>query len=186
MANRLYNKQISPKGYKRGGRVNTGRMNLLEEVGRIDAERPNRNRRAEKRRVISELKKGYKEGGRTSKYKIPGGPGKKGTFQKIGEAISRKWRGKEKTEHKGLEQDVKTGAYTHKAPKDRYDTQKGREWAGKVKRWKRGYQVPKMYENPSKDMSYKARKKEIAKNKKEAKRKDDFDKKHKVGKYKKS
>ena len=44
--------------------------------------------------------------------------------------------------------------------------------------------VPKMYENPSKDMSYKRRKKEIAKNKKEAKRKDDFDKKHKVGKHK--
>ena len=115
-----------------------------------------------------------------------GGPvtGKKGTFQKIGEAISRKYRGKEKTEHKGLEQDKKTGHYTHKAPKDRLDTQKGREFKHKVARWKHLMPVPKMYENPSKDMSYKARKKEIAKNKKEAKRKDDFDKKHKVGKYK--
>ena len=36
--------------------ANTGRMNLLEEVGRIDAEKSNTNRRAEKRRVISELK----------------------------------------------------------------------------------------------------------------------------------
>ena len=43
---------------------NTGRMNLLEEVGRIDAEKMNPNRRAEKRRVVSELNKGYKKGGR--------------------------------------------------------------------------------------------------------------------------
>ena len=43
---------------------NTGRMNLLEEVGRIDAEKMNPNRRAEKRRVVSELNKGYKYGGR--------------------------------------------------------------------------------------------------------------------------
>jgi len=43
---------------------NTGRMNLLEEVGRIDAERMNPNRRAEKRRVIGELDRGYKHGGK--------------------------------------------------------------------------------------------------------------------------
>ena len=43
---------------------NTGRENLLEEVGRIDAEKPNANRRAEKRRVVGELNKGYKKGGR--------------------------------------------------------------------------------------------------------------------------
>ena len=43
---------------------NTGRMNLLEEVGRIDAEKMNPNRRAEKRRGVSELNKGYKHGGR--------------------------------------------------------------------------------------------------------------------------
>ena len=43
---------------------NTGRMNLLEEVGRIDAEKMNPNRRAEKRRVVGELNKGYKPGGR--------------------------------------------------------------------------------------------------------------------------
>ena len=39
--------------------ANTGRMNLLEEVGRIDAEKPNKNRRAEKKRVIGELKRGF-------------------------------------------------------------------------------------------------------------------------------
>ena len=42
---------------------NTGRMNLLEEVGRIDAEKMNPNRRAEKKRVIGELNRGYKKGG---------------------------------------------------------------------------------------------------------------------------
>ena len=54
---------------KKGGKVvkrQTGgpaRRNLLEEVGRIDAERMNPNRRAEKRRVIGELNRGYKKGG---------------------------------------------------------------------------------------------------------------------------
>ena len=43
--------------------ANTGRMNLAEELGRIDAEKMNRNRRAEKDRVISELNRGYKKGG---------------------------------------------------------------------------------------------------------------------------
>jgi len=176
MANRLYNRQVSPKGYKKGGRVNTGRMNLLEEVGRLDARKnPNANDAAEKKRVIGELKKGYQTGGMA---------GKKGIIQRAGEGISRKIRGKEKTEHKGLEQDVKTGAYTHKAPKDRMDTQLGRIYKNKIKTLLHGQKPPKLPK--SNDMSYKERKKEIAKNKKEAKRKDDFDKKHKVGKYKKS
>ena len=39
--------------------ANTGRMNLAEELGRIDSEKMNSNRRAEKDRVISELNKGY-------------------------------------------------------------------------------------------------------------------------------
>jgi len=43
---------------------NTGRMNLAEELGRIDNETMNSNRKAEKTRVISELNKGYKDGGR--------------------------------------------------------------------------------------------------------------------------
>ena len=46
-----------------------GRRNLLEEVGRIDAERMNPNRRAEKRRVIGELNRGYKKGGVAKKSK---------------------------------------------------------------------------------------------------------------------
>ena len=58
----------------RTGRLIGGRANLLEEVGRIDAERMNPNRRAEKRRVIGELNRGYNEGGRVSLKK--GGNGK--------------------------------------------------------------------------------------------------------------
>jgi len=50
-------------GYQTGGTVNTGRENLLEEVGRIDAERMDPNRRAEKRRVVGELNRGFATGG---------------------------------------------------------------------------------------------------------------------------
>jgi len=48
----------------RTGRQIGGRANLLEEVGRLDAERMNPNRRAEKSRVIGELNRGYNKGGR--------------------------------------------------------------------------------------------------------------------------
>ena len=54
-------------GYNKGGRAGRqigGRANLLEEVGRIDAEKMNPNRRAEKSRVIGELNRGYNKGGR--------------------------------------------------------------------------------------------------------------------------
>jgi len=62
-------------GMKKGGAIkrrgggSIGRRNLLEEVGRIDAERRNPNRRAEKRRVIGELNRGYKKGGVAKKSK---------------------------------------------------------------------------------------------------------------------
>ena len=49
-----------------------GRANLLEEMGRLDAERMNPNRRAEKHRVIGELNKGYKSGGAVLKGKKVG------------------------------------------------------------------------------------------------------------------
>ena len=51
----------------KGGRIGKfggGRTNLLEELGRVEAEPSNRNRRAEISRVHSELNKGYKTGGR--------------------------------------------------------------------------------------------------------------------------
>jgi hypothetical protein len=50
-----------------------GRANLLEEMGRIDARRhPDRADRAEKRRVIRELNKGYNSGGAVLKGKKVG------------------------------------------------------------------------------------------------------------------
>ena len=55
-------------GHNKGGRVGLrfggGRTALLEELGRVEAEPSNRNRRAEVARVHSELNKGYKKGGR--------------------------------------------------------------------------------------------------------------------------
>ena len=41
-----------------------GRTNLLEELGRVEAEPSNRNRRAEISRVHGELNRGYATGGR--------------------------------------------------------------------------------------------------------------------------
>ena len=47
-----------------------GRANLLEEMGRIDARRhPDAADRAEKRRVIGELNRGYNKGGLVIKGK---------------------------------------------------------------------------------------------------------------------
>ena len=53
--------------YNKGGRTRKfggGRTNLLEELGRVEGESSNRNRRAEVARVHSELNKGYNKGGR--------------------------------------------------------------------------------------------------------------------------
>ena len=57
-----------------GGPHNTGRMNLLEQEGRIRAEPQTRNVRAEEGRVIGELNRGYNKGGRVGLKK--GGNGK--------------------------------------------------------------------------------------------------------------
>ena len=73
-------------GYNKGGRTRKfggGRSNLLEEVGRLDAERMNPNRRAEKRRVIGELNRGYNKGGRVGLKK---GSNKK-WIQKVNKSI---------------------------------------------------------------------------------------------------
>ena len=59
----------SNKGYKKGGRIkaqfgyNSGRTNLLEEEGRIKSEPQTKNVKAEEKRVVGEIKKGYKGGG---------------------------------------------------------------------------------------------------------------------------
>ena len=51
----------------RGGPHNTGRMNLLEQEGRIRAEPQTRNVRAEEARVTGELNRGFKDGKRVAK-----------------------------------------------------------------------------------------------------------------------
>jgi len=51
-------------GLWHGGSHNTGRMNLLEQEGRIRSEPQTRNVRAEEGRVIGELNRGYNKGGR--------------------------------------------------------------------------------------------------------------------------
>ena len=60
--------------FQLGKRYNIGgRANLLEEMGRIDARRhPDAADRAEKRRVIGELNRGYKSGGAVLKGKKVG------------------------------------------------------------------------------------------------------------------
>ena len=53
--------------YRHGGRTGKfggGRTNLLEELGRVEAEPSNRNRRAEISRVHGELNRGYAKGGK--------------------------------------------------------------------------------------------------------------------------
>ena len=57
-----YLNQDAKKGKKVKKARNSARMNRLEELGRIDAEKKNKNRMAEKRRVVRELnaKKGKK------------------------------------------------------------------------------------------------------------------------------
>jgi len=50
---------------KRKPKQHGGRTNLLEELGRVEAEPSNRNRRAEVSRVHRELNRGYAKGGRS-------------------------------------------------------------------------------------------------------------------------
>ena len=63
----------------KGGRIGKfggGRTNLLEELGRVEAEPSNPNRRAEISRVHGELNRGYAKGGRVGRPKKPSTHGK--------------------------------------------------------------------------------------------------------------
>ena len=73
-------------GLWHGGSHNTGRMNLLEEEGRIRSEPQTRNVRAEEGRVIGELNRGYSKGGRVGLKK--GGNGK--WIQKVTASIKKR------------------------------------------------------------------------------------------------
>jgi hypothetical protein len=73
MAMEARRRQAAAGGMKKGGKVkrNTSKMNSLEELGRVDAEKAytkkgKRNLKDEKKRVVSEVKKGYKKGGMVS------------------------------------------------------------------------------------------------------------------------
>ena len=61
-----HDKHLTLKLMKKGGRAgfqHGGRTNLLEELGRVEGESSNRNRRAEVSRIHGELNRGYKHGG---------------------------------------------------------------------------------------------------------------------------
>ena len=60
----LYGTKTHKRKFRDGGRTN-----LLEELGRVEAEPSNRNRRAEISRVHGELNKGYAKGGSTRAQK---------------------------------------------------------------------------------------------------------------------
>ena len=61
--------RLLAKGGRASLRFGGGRTDLLEELGRVEGERSNRNRRAEISRVHSELNKGYAKGGKAKKDK---------------------------------------------------------------------------------------------------------------------
>ena len=108
-------KRLGPQG-KRGMRTKMmggGRANLLEEMGRIDSEKMNPNRRAEKRRVISELNRGMKKGGRVPKgyhRTKDGRVAKKGLYYYMNRAKKRGTSkpGKGSVTDKALKQSAKT------------------------------------------------------------------------------
>ena len=63
------NRLTAAKGGRASLRFGGGRTDLLEELGRVEGERSNPNRRAEISRVHSELNRGYAKGGRAG-YKF--------------------------------------------------------------------------------------------------------------------
>jgi hypothetical protein len=92
--------QSKRANYRHGGRTGKfggGRTNLLEQLGRVEGERSNPNRRAEISRVHGELNRGYAKGGRAG-YAI-------GSIVKGGKQIIKKIISKIK-----------------KKPKDRWET----------------------------------------------------------------
>ena len=64
-----YLRQDAKKGKMVKKARNSARMNVLEELGRVDAEKKNRNRDAEKRRLVRELNSGAKKGKKVTKAK---------------------------------------------------------------------------------------------------------------------
>ena len=68
----LMQEDLEKRARKRKKMYGGGRTNLLEELGRVEGEHSNKNRRAEISRVHSELNKGYKGAGAVLKGKKVG------------------------------------------------------------------------------------------------------------------
>ena len=71
MAMEAQRQKAAMGGMKKGGKVNTSKMNNLEELGRVDAEKGytakgKKNLKGEKKRLVSQIKKGYKGGGKVT------------------------------------------------------------------------------------------------------------------------
>ena len=78
MAMEAQQKRAAMGGMMKGGKVkkmkkggNTSKMNNLEELGRVDAEKGytkkgKKNLKSEKKRLVSQIKKGYKAGGKVT------------------------------------------------------------------------------------------------------------------------
>ena len=78
MAMEAQRKKAAMGGMMKGGKVkkmkaggNTSKMNNLEELGRVDAEKGytkkgKKNLKSEKKRLVSQIKKGYKAGGKVT------------------------------------------------------------------------------------------------------------------------
>ena len=96
--------------YRHGGRTGKFggvRTNLLEQLGRVEAEPSNRNRRAEISRVHGELNRGYAKGGRAGfdQGKIVRPPKKFEKEKVVGDPTKRKsFRGSPK--HRALTEDT--------------------------------------------------------------------------------
>ena len=112
---------VALKGGGRIGKFGGGRTNLLEELGRVEGERSNPNRRAEISRVHGELNRGYKTGGRVKKF----GGGRTNLLEELGrveaEPSNRNRRAEISRVHSELNKGYKKGG---KAKKDKRWIQK--------------------------------------------------------------
>jgi len=113
MPKRLMREPDARRQLARPKMMGGGRANLLEEMGRIDSEKMNPNRMAEKRRVISELNRGYKKGGKVKEgyhRTKDGRVAKKGLYYYMNRAKKRGTSkpGKGSVSDKALKQSAKT------------------------------------------------------------------------------
>ena len=79
--------RLLAKGGRASLRFGGGRTDLLEELGRVEGERSNPNRRAEISRVHGELNRGYAEGGpakQSKAFKVVGPKKRKAEGGRIG------------------------------------------------------------------------------------------------------